>query len=345
MKISIILLSYENERLLRSALGSIDHQVGDCDVEVIVVDNASRDGSPSIARATDGLALEANLGFAHGMNIGYLRATGDVICFMNCDVILHPEFIQSVVLAAETLGSMSPWVLAPLVTRWDGTTDPEQYWSERSLELDGGPLWITRTMRVGLLDENLGEARVVDKANGACPVVSRTALRNIELAFGHGPFDPRFGTYGEDIDFALKCRRLCIPVQYWPKARAGHVRSASSSQELINKRPDLRRNLMAARYINAQRHLPPQERWVTVALIGMQDLVFGAYSLAYGRFGIMVDVFAAAWRGLRAGKPLPGGSRKHSSVARPTLRRRLTPLSRTSGPTAEFNTSGEVISR
>ena len=91
-KLSIIIVAWNVKDLLAKCLESIDRFKGDLDVEVIVVDNNSSDGSQALL---EDLSLkfnvlrviknEENLGFAQGNNLGLKEAIGEYILFLNPD--------------------------------------------------------------------------------------------------------------------------------------------------------------------------------------------------------------------------------------------------------------------
>ena len=97
--ISIIIVSWNACDYLRDCLDSI-RQTGASSVkEVIVVDNASTDGSPEmVAEHFPEVTLiqsEENLGFARANNMGIKRATGSMFALVNSDVIIHPGCLET----------------------------------------------------------------------------------------------------------------------------------------------------------------------------------------------------------------------------------------------------------
>lgn len=97
-RISVLIVSWNARDYLRDCLNSI-HQTGASVVqEVIVVDNASTDGSPEmVAEQFPGVILiksSENLGFARANNLGIKRASGAYLALVNSDVIVHPNCLQ-----------------------------------------------------------------------------------------------------------------------------------------------------------------------------------------------------------------------------------------------------------
>jgi glycosyltransferase involved in cell wall biosynthesis len=105
MRISIVTLSYNQRAFLQDAINSILQQ-GYPDLEFIVVDPGSTDGSRELIRSYDEqislVIFEPDRGAADGLNKGFARASGEVFGFLNADDFLLPgaldrvaEFFQS----------------------------------------------------------------------------------------------------------------------------------------------------------------------------------------------------------------------------------------------------------
>src|ERR1700686_3958576 len=88
--LSVVIVSWNAEKYLAECLTSLRTIDGNLSVEIIVVDNASTDGSPEMVRTqfpeVKLIESGANLGFAVGNNIGLKKATGKYICLINSDV-------------------------------------------------------------------------------------------------------------------------------------------------------------------------------------------------------------------------------------------------------------------
>ncbi len=98
MKISIVTISYNQARYLPACIESILTQKN-CDIEYIVVDPGSTDGSREIIESYGDRIVkifENDAGPADGLNKGFARATGDIYGFINSDDYLLPESMASV---------------------------------------------------------------------------------------------------------------------------------------------------------------------------------------------------------------------------------------------------------
>lgn len=95
MKLSIIILSFNTKELVASCIDSIYKNLKGVEYEVIVVDNASYDGTVTMLKhqykKVRVIENDKNYGFAKGVNIGAKKATGDVLLFLNSDTELPKD--------------------------------------------------------------------------------------------------------------------------------------------------------------------------------------------------------------------------------------------------------------
>ena len=106
MKLSVVTISYNQQSFLEQAMRSvIDQRGGPVEVEYIVVDAGSKDGSKELLNRysdqIDVLRIETDDGPADGLNKGFALATGDVLAFLNADDVLLPG----------SLGVVAEWFL------------------------------------------------------------------------------------------------------------------------------------------------------------------------------------------------------------------------------------------
>ncbi len=102
--LSIVVNNYNYGRFLRDAIDSALYQTG-CEVEVIVVDDGSTDGSRDIIRSYGDRirpVFKANGGQVSALNAGFARSRGDVVIFLDADDVLAPDIARQV---SEAFGS------------------------------------------------------------------------------------------------------------------------------------------------------------------------------------------------------------------------------------------------
>jgi N-acetylglucosaminyl-diphospho-decaprenol L-rhamnosyltransferase len=194
-----------------ATLHAVRSQLGPGD-EVVVVDNASSDGTQHAARAADpgAAVIEAgrNLGFAGGCQAGARASTAPLLLFLNPDAVPSRDCIDRLRAAAAELPAWGAW--QALVTLPDGT----------HVNTAGNPVhWLGFGWAGGLgrrVDELDGPPREVASASGAALMVRRAAW---EEAQG---FDERYFMYGEDLDLSLRLRLAGWGIGVVPGARVAH---------------------------------------------------------------------------------------------------------------------------
>jgi glycosyltransferase involved in cell wall biosynthesis len=99
MKISVVTISYNQREFLKACMDSVLTQNGNFEVEYIVVDPGSTDGSRDLINSYGDAVVkvfEKDAGPADGLNKGFLLATGDVYCFLNSDDVFAPFALANV---------------------------------------------------------------------------------------------------------------------------------------------------------------------------------------------------------------------------------------------------------
>ena len=228
---AVVIVNYNAGPLLINAARSAQ-QAGAS--EIVIVDNASTDGSVEALLAADiGPALAvirngANLGFAAGCNIGAKASTAPLVLFLNPDCSLEPMALHKLataLMADEHIGMVGPLLLNP--------DSSEQRGGRRRIPtpLSGfiHGFGLSR-MAPGLFDDfnqtgdPLPNGPVpVEAISGSCMMVRRTA------ALAVGPWDEGYFLHGEDLDYCLRFSRAGFAIMFVPDAIATHVRGASSS--------------------------------------------------------------------------------------------------------------------
>jgi GT2 family glycosyltransferase len=230
--LSVLIVSFECRQELEACLRSIEQEQGSLLLEVIVVDNASRDGT--VAAVSDRfpwvrlVANSENVGFAHGANQAMALARGPFFLLLNPDTVIPKGSLA----AALTTLSERPEIgmLGCKLARPDGSFD---HACKRGFPTIASSLYyllgLSRLMprsprfahyTAGRLDP--AEVGLVDAINGAFMLVRREAVEDV------GRMDERFWLYAEDLDW---CRRFWDhrwKILYWPKAEVIHIKSASA---------------------------------------------------------------------------------------------------------------------
>ena len=216
---SVVIVNWNAGEALATCVASLaDDARRGC--EVIVVDNASSDGSATAARnAFPWLTMVdtgSNLGFAGGANHGAAHASGDVLVFLNPDAQVLPGAVRTL---ADTLRLSRAAGIAG-----GGLVDAAGRWQPAAARF--GPV------RHLVLDTTLGRLAArgrrlphrVDWVYGTFVAVRRDLFRQL------GGFDPAYFVYGEDMDLCHRAARLGARTILVPAARAVHGANVSARQ-------------------------------------------------------------------------------------------------------------------
>ena len=201
--------------------------------EVVVVDNASVDGSAACVAAhfpnVRLIANNENLGFTRGNNQALAEARGRYVFFLNPDTVLAPDALSTMLGYLELhpeIGALGPQLrygdghiqssrrrLPTLVVALFESTPLAWHWPENP--------W---ARRYHMADRPNNEVQVVDWVVGAALMTRRSVLEQV------GGFDEGYFMYSEELDW---CHRVGLggwPIVYLPTAQVVHYEGKSSEQ-------------------------------------------------------------------------------------------------------------------
>ena len=230
--VSIVIVSYNCLETLSACLASLAADEDAPPTEVIVVDNASDDGTVAALRERHPwvhlIANQANVGFAHAMNQGLEMARGAVLLALNPDTVVPRGAIAAAL--AELDRHPDVGMLGVKLVRPDGTFD---HACKRGFPTISSALYyflglsrlFPRSARFARYTAGeLGEDEVgtVDAINGAFMLAKREAVEKV------GPMDERYWLYAEDIDWCHRFWDEGWKVLYWPTVQVIHRKGGSS---------------------------------------------------------------------------------------------------------------------
>ncbi len=235
--LSLIIVSYNVRDLLIACLESIQSALASSQLryEIIVIDNASNDGSPeSVRQRFPGVRLienSENLGFAAANNRGLRDAGGRVMVLLNPDTTVPPgtlEVLFDYLNAHPDTGVVGPRLIYP-----DGSTQPsrrrfptlltgllestiaQDYWPENPA-----------ARRYYLADRPDNVTQDVDWLVGACLIARREVFERAGL------LDEAFFMYSEEVEWCYRVRKAGWRIVYLPAATIIHHEGASSRQNV-----------------------------------------------------------------------------------------------------------------
>jgi len=264
--LSIIIVSYNTREMTLDCLRSVVDQTRDTSYEIILVDNASRDGSAAaVAEAFPQVILLAervNHGFAGGNNLAVGHARGRHVLLLNPDTVVLDGALDKLMAFARRTPQARIWGGRTLYG--DGRLNPTNCWRRMSL----GTL-LTRTLGLERVfpgsrifnAEGYGgwardSEREVDIVTGCLFLIERDFWNEL------GGFDLSYVMYGEEADLCLRARALGARPRITPEAEIIHYVGASST---VRSRKHVM--LLKAKVTLVQRTFPAWQRPLGRALL------------------------------------------------------------------------------
>jgi GT2 family glycosyltransferase len=222
-RVDVVVVSYNSRNELRACVAPLCRVDG---VDLVVVDNASADGSLHALAAlpVTSVQLRRNGGFAHGCNVGWRLGEAPFVLFLNPDAVLRPEDLDRLVEVIEHEPEVG--LVAPRIVGHDGVL----HWSQRRFprlrSVYAQALFLHRMFPAA--DELVRDAAAYARAgspdwvSGACMLVRRSLLERLD------GFDEGFFMYCEDTDLCRRVRDAGYDVRFEPSAVAVHEGGAST---------------------------------------------------------------------------------------------------------------------
>jgi N-acetylglucosaminyl-diphospho-decaprenol L-rhamnosyltransferase len=233
--VSIIIVNWNVRELLRACLQSVYAQGGlpaDA-MHVIVVDNASADGSAAMVRSefsqVELVANADNLGFGRANNQALEHCEAPYVLLLNPDTVVEPGAIAGLVRAMDAAPDVA--VIGCRLLNGDGTL---QRWTggayPRLLNLMNHYFFLDRLLPSAwrplplYLDRDVGDDMDVDWVSGACMMLRARAL-------GGRLFNPDYFMYGEDMELCHRLKQAGGRIVYSPKVSIVHYQGESMKKQ------------------------------------------------------------------------------------------------------------------
>ena len=285
--VAVLIVNYNSGRMLARCLEALARQTWR-DFHVVVVDNASRDGSADGMDARySGVTLvraNANLGFAAGNNLALKHVRGARwIALLNPDAFPEPDWLAHFVAAAEGEPGYSFFgcrmLLADTPELLDGTGDTYHV-SGASWRRDHGVA----------AERGVEEPGEIFAPCAAAALYSRAALEEV------GGFDERYFCYHEDVDLAFRLRLRGYRCRYVPRAVVHHVSSGITGRRSDFATYHGHRNLVWT-YV---KDMPGLLFWLLLPLHLALNLLSIAVCTLRGQLGVILRAKRDALAGLPA---------------------------------------------
>ncbi|RIK33850.1 MAG: glycosyltransferase family 2 protein [Chloroflexi bacterium] len=258
--LSIVIVSWNTRELLRACLQSVFDTVRAAPLQVIVVDNASADGSPLMVQRqfpmAQLIANPTNVGFARANNQGFAKCAAKYILLLNSDAQLLPGTADGLIQELEDYSNAA--AVGPMILNRDGTyqaggADFPNLRNETLLAFG-----VARGLRRGYYPSYPPDASGgnVDWVGGACLALRRHALEQI------GGLDERYFMYTEETDWCFRARQAQWQIRYSPAQRVLHYGGASAAQASAAMKSELYKSKL----LFFEKH---RARWQYAALKGI----------------------------------------------------------------------------
>lgn len=232
MNVSVVIVSYQTPELLAQCLRSLQREAPEAQ-DIIVVDNASGDGTLDILRRdfpqVRCISSRVNVGFAKGVNWGLTNARAEHVLVLNPDIVLAPGSLQALVHELEQhpdVGLIAPKLVFPdgglqhSCLRWQTPTIV----AYRRTILGRTPFGKHSLQRYLMRDYDHAAPRDVDWVIGGAMLLRRQALDEV------GGLDERFFLYFEDMDWCRRFWQAGWRVRYEPRAVMTHHHRRESAR-------------------------------------------------------------------------------------------------------------------
>lgn len=258
-KVSVIILNYNGLKFIKQCLKSVLN-TDYANFEVILVDNASQDGSPELAKKLfeDNHKLRIvknrnNLGFAQGNNIGAMHAKGNILVFLNIDTEVKPNWLKELVNVMNSNPIIGAAQCKLLIAQNRSKIESIGHY----IDYTGIESAKSTLIKGQLNNSRYNQSKEIFYARGAAMAVKR------DVFFKAGMFDPAYFMDHEEIDLCWRIRLMGYKIVSAPKSTVYHYGGA-----LVGKREEnptvlfhLRKNHITSllknyEFKNAMKYLP-----------------------------------------------------------------------------------------
>ncbi|HEV8601657.1 MAG TPA: glycosyltransferase family 2 protein [Patescibacteria group bacterium] len=259
MDLSVIVVSYNTKELLKRCLRSVFDSKTGFKYEVIVVDNASKDGSvESIKQDFSQVKLienNANLGFSKANNNAIKQASGRLILLLNSDTEIKDTALDVSIKYMDShsdVGAVGGKILLP-----DGRFDKAARRKFPNPKNSFLRLFGLKKFSDYNIETPIDEEVEVDAVEGAYMMVQKSVIDKVGL------LDEDFFMYGEDLDWCFRIKKAGFKIMYFPKAEIVHYKYGSA-QLVPFKTIRLAHNAMKIFY---RKHYAPKNNFLFNALV------------------------------------------------------------------------------
>lgn len=233
LDVSIIIVSFNTCDLLRKCLQTVVREAGEVSYEIIVIDNASKDGSVEMLERefpeVQLIRSTVNLGFAAANNLGFAQARGHYVVLLNSDAFLKPQALSRSVayMRADPKIGVGGARLVGKEGSWQPSARMFPSLLNDFLMMSGLAARYPQSRFFGRVDRTWtdhNQPALVDWVPGAFSIIPRQVLEQV------GYFDEDFFLYYEEVDLCKRIKAVGYNVWYWPDVEVVHLGGESSKK-------------------------------------------------------------------------------------------------------------------
>jgi len=231
--LSIVIVNWNAADALPKCIGSIAANTSNIPHEIIIVDNASADGSLDIiANMYPSVVLINNTrndGFARANNQGFMVSKGEFILLLNPDTVLHDGAIARMISALNSHKDIG--IIGPRVLDDDNTVSVYSKRKFPSISQEIADIFlltkIMRGVRSVLMkispkfkkeyERYFNKSEDVDRLQGCCMLMKRLTYKQLN------GFDESVPMYLDDIDICFRAKKVGLRIYYYAEASIGHL--------------------------------------------------------------------------------------------------------------------------
>jgi GT2 family glycosyltransferase len=223
LPISVVIVNYNSRELLHTCLTSMEVEA--CD-EVIVVDNASSDGSAEIVMQDFSwvrlIKNKKNCGYGAAANLAIAGCSSKYVLLLNCDTLLQPGTLQALCDYLDQHPQAA--IVGPSLVNTDGTRQASCFRFPTPLQTLLKETSLSEIWPDPLSNGLPGTASAVPWVLGAALAIRRVAFESV------GGFNRSFFMYFEEVDLCYRLNRAGWETHFTPAATVTHIGGASTQQ-------------------------------------------------------------------------------------------------------------------
>jgi len=244
--ITVSIASYNTRELLRLCLASLRQVLDEANLQIIVADNGSTDGTLEMLRneyANDVEVVETggNVGYGRANNAAFEQARGRYFVALNSDTTVQPNALQTMMRFMDDhpeAGACGPQLLNSDGTNqtswgcdmtWRGLLEEQFGVQKIKSKLASSSTRMEHNEQAKSIEMDNQEPQGVEQICGACQFVRSAAYKQI------GGYDPKYFMYHEDVDLNVRLRAAGWKCYFVSSAKVFHHLGASSERSLQSR--------------------------------------------------------------------------------------------------------------